>query len=97
MALIMRQAAPHGRRSKAAVFMLVFYPQFVPADRPLVATTALLATVQVAFETVLYPALAFGVGRARTWFTCAYVRRRVDAVARTVLIGLGVRVATDSR
>ncbi len=39
---------------KAAVFMIAFYPQFVPADRPLFATTAVLALVQVALETVLY-------------------------------------------
>ena len=25
---------------KAAIFMVAFYPQFVPADRPLFATTA---------------------------------------------------------
>src|SRR4051794_17243289 len=32
---------------KAAVFMVAFYPQFVPDDRPLFATTALLALLQV--------------------------------------------------
>ena len=36
---------------KAAVFMVAFYPQFVPADRPLLATTAGLALLQVAIET----------------------------------------------
>lgn len=39
---------------KAAVFMVAFYPQFVPADRPLLATTALLAALQVTLELVLY-------------------------------------------
>jgi threonine/homoserine/homoserine lactone efflux protein len=32
---------------KLALFMVAFYPQFVPADRPLFATTAGLALVQV--------------------------------------------------
>src|SRR3954471_6347379 len=36
---------------KAAVFMVAFYPQFVPDDRPLFATTALLALLQVTLET----------------------------------------------
>ena len=40
---------------KAAVFMIAFYPQFVPADRPLFATTAGLAAVQVVIETALLP------------------------------------------
>ena len=43
---------------------LAFYPQFVPADRPLFATTALLALLQVAVEIALYLALAAVVGGA---------------------------------
>ncbi|WP_219418861.1 LysE family translocator [Pseudonocardia nigra] len=78
---------------KAAVFMVAFYPQFVPADRPLFATTAVLALVQVALETVLYLALAAGVARAGGWFRRPRVRRRLEAVSGTVLVGLGVRVA----
>jgi threonine/homoserine/homoserine lactone efflux protein len=42
---------------KAAVFMIAFYPQFVPADAPLFATTAALALLQVAIELTLYLAL----------------------------------------
>jgi hypothetical protein len=53
---------------KLAVFMIAFYPQFVPADRPLLATTAALAALQVAIETLLYLGLAAGVGRARVWW-----------------------------
>ena len=82
---------------KAAVFMIAFYPQFVPADRPLVATTALLALVQVVVETVLYLSLAAGVARARAWFRRRRVRQALEAVSGTVLVGLGVRVAVTSR
>lgn len=82
---------------KAAVFMLAFYPQFVPADRPLFATTALLALLQVAIETGLYLALAAGVARAGGWFRTPRVRRRLEASSGVVLIGLGVRVAASSR
>ena len=82
---------------KAAIFMLAFYPQFVPADRPLFATTAGLALFQVALETALYLSLAFGVGRAGAFFRRNAVRRRLEAVTGTVLIGLGVRVAISSR
>ena len=79
---------------KAAVFMLAFYPQFVPADRPLFATTAWLALVQVALETGFYLALA-AVAKAGAWFRRPRVRRRVEAVSGTVLVGLGIRVAAS--
>ncbi|CAA9527281.1 MAG: COG1280: Putative threonine efflux protein [uncultured Solirubrobacteraceae bacterium] len=82
---------------KAAVFMIAFYPQFVPADRPLFATTAVLGLLQVAIEIVIYLSLAAGVGRARAWFMRPAVRRRLEAVSGTVLIALGLRVATQSR
>jgi threonine/homoserine/homoserine lactone efflux protein len=82
---------------KAAVFMVAFYPQFVPADRPLFATTAALALLQVAIEVVFYLALAAAVGRAGGWFRRTTVRRRLEAVSGTVLIALGVRLATTAR
>lgn len=82
---------------KAAVFMVAFYPQFVPADRPLFATTAWLALLQVALETGLYLALAAGVARAGRWFSRAEVRRRLEAVTGTVLVALGARIAFVSR
>jgi threonine/homoserine/homoserine lactone efflux protein len=82
---------------KAAVFMFAFYPQFVPADRPLLQTTALLALLQVAVEICLYLTLAIAVGRARAWFRRRHVRRRVEAASGAVLIGLGIRMAVAER
>jgi threonine/homoserine/homoserine lactone efflux protein len=82
---------------KAAVFMVAFYPQFVPADRPLFTTTAGLALVQVTIETAFYLSLAYAFGRAGRFFRRSRVRRRLDAVAGTVLVALGVRVALSSR
>lgn len=82
---------------KAAVFMLASYPQFVPADRPLFATTAALALLQVLIETVLYLGLAAGVARAGGWLRQPVVRARLEAVSGTVLVALGLRVAVSSR
>lgn len=81
---------------KAAVFLIAFYPQFVPADGPVLATTAVLGLLQVALETALYLGLAAGVARAGAWFRRPRVRRRLEAVSRTVLVGLGLRVATTA-
>jgi len=82
---------------KIAVFMIAFYPQFVPAGLPPFTTTALLAVLQVAIEIVLYLTLAAAVGRAGAWFGRPVVRRRLEAVSGTVLIALGLRVAAESR
>ena len=82
---------------KAAVFMIAFYPQFVPSDQPLFATTALLALLQVSIELCFYLTLAAFVARAGAWFRRSTVRRRLEAVSGTVLVGLGLRVAASSR
>jgi threonine/homoserine/homoserine lactone efflux protein len=82
---------------KAAVFMFAFYPQFVPADGPVLAWTAGLALLQVLVETALYLGLAAAVGRASAWFRRPEIRRRLEAASGTVLIGLGVRVAMTPR
>jgi threonine/homoserine/homoserine lactone efflux protein len=82
---------------KAAVFMIAFYSQFVPADGRVFASTALLGLLQISVETMLYLALAAGVARAGAWFRRPRIRRRLDAVSGGVLVGLGLRVAVSSR
>ena len=82
---------------KLAIFMVAFYPQFVPTDRPLFVTTAGLALLQVMIETGFYTGVAYAAGRAAHAFRSSRVRRRIDAVMGTVLIGLGMRVALSSR
>ncbi len=82
---------------KAAVFMIAFYPQFVPAEGPVFVTTALLGLLQITLETVLYLGLAAGVARAGGWFRRPRIRRRLDVVSGSVLVSLGLRVAVSSR
>src|ERR671910_771964 len=73
---------------KAAVFMIAFYPQFVPADGPVFTTTAVLGLLQITLETGMYLALAAGGARAGDWFRRPRIRARLEAVSGTVLIGL---------
>jgi threonine/homoserine/homoserine lactone efflux protein len=82
---------------KAAVFTFAFYPQFIPAGYPLLPTAAGLGLLQVTLEIGLYLGFAALVGRVRSWFARAAVRRRLDALCGTVLVALGLRVATESR
>lgn len=82
---------------KAAVFMIAFYPQFIPAGQPLFATTAVLALLQVTLETVFYLSLAMGVSRAGAWFRKRVIQRRIEAISGAVLVGLGLRTALAQR
>jgi threonine/homoserine/homoserine lactone efflux protein len=82
---------------KAAVFTFAFYPQFIPAGYPMLPTAAALGLLQVTVEIAFYLAVAALIGRARTWFVRARVRRTLDVLCGTVLIGLGLRVASDVR
>lgn len=82
---------------KAAVFLFAFYPQFVPAEGPVLATTIALGAIQVSLETVLYLGLAAVVGSASAWFSRTRVRRRLDYVSGAVLLALSARVAWAAR
>jgi threonine/homoserine/homoserine lactone efflux protein len=82
---------------KLAVFLVAFYPQFVPAHGPVFATTAVLALLHVAVDGGCYLALAAGVARAGAWFRRPRIRRRFEALSGTVLVALGVRLAIESR
>jgi threonine/homoserine/homoserine lactone efflux protein len=82
---------------KAAVFTFAFYPQFIPSGYPLLPTAAALGLLQIVLETGFYLGFAALVGRARTWFTRARIRRRLDALCGTVLVALGIRIAAESR
>jgi len=82
---------------KAAIFMFAFYPQFIHPGQPLLRTTAVLALIQVTVEVGLYLVLAASVGRVGAWFRRPRVRRHLEAVTGTVLIGLGLRVAVSHR
>lgn len=82
---------------KAAVFTFAFYPQFIPHGYPILPTAAALGLLQIALEIGLYLALCAAIGRARAWFARRRVRRTLDALCGTVLVGLGLRVASESR
>lgn len=82
---------------KAAVFLFAFYPQFVPADGPVLAWTAALGLLQVSVETLLYLGLAVVVGRASRWFSRRAIRRCFDVASGAVFVGLGIRLAATSR
>jgi threonine/homoserine/homoserine lactone efflux protein len=82
---------------KAAVFTFAFYPQFIPHGYDLLPTAALLGVLQISFELCLYCAFVAGVARTRGWFLRRRTRRILDALSGSALLGLGARVAAESR
>ncbi|MFC7586265.1 LysE family translocator [Nonomuraea antimicrobica] len=82
---------------KAAVFAMSFLPQFVPAGQNVTVTLVTLAVVWVAVDLVWYGLLVWAVAKAREWLGRPVVKRRLEQVSGVVLIGLGVRMAVESR
>jgi len=82
---------------KAAVFMVAFFPQFIPASAAVLPATLALASLQNTIELCLYLAFVAAVGRAGRALTSSRVRARLEAVTGTVLLGLGLRVALNPR
>lgn len=80
---------------KAAVFFVALMPQFVSGD-PRLGPTMLLSVIAVAITVVWFSTLATIVGALRRVFASARVRRALDAITGTVLIALGIRIATQA-
>ncbi len=82
---------------KVAVFYLAFLPQFINVGDPVFAKSLLLAGIHATMGLVWLIALAAVLDRARSIVTRPHIRRRLEAVSGTVLIGLGVRLALSER
>ncbi|MBA9004572.1 MULTISPECIES: LysE family translocator [Thermomonospora] len=79
---------------KAAVFFVALMPQFLPGSAG-VADTLLLSVVAAAISAVWFSVVSAVVGALRRVFARPAVRRRMDAVTGTVLVGLGLRLAAE--
>ncbi|GAB2944629.1 LysE family translocator [Nonomuraea fastidiosa] len=82
---------------KAAVFAMSFLPQFVPAGQDVPLTLATLAVVWVLVDVLWYALLIWAVALAKDWLGRPAVKRRLEQISGVVLIGLGVRMAVESR
>jgi threonine/homoserine/homoserine lactone efflux protein len=81
---------------KVGVFFVTFLPAFIPHGAPVGWTTMLLGAVFIGL-TVLYFVALLGVARTITdWLARPRTRRRLEVLTGTVLLGFGVRLATES-
>jgi threonine/homoserine/homoserine lactone efflux protein len=86
-----------GANPKLAVFFLALLPQFVPDGAPVLPWTLAMAAILIAVDLVYFTLLAWVVSRAKRTLVGSRLARRVEQLTGAVMIGLGVRVALESR
>ncbi|MEO3754683.1 LysE family translocator [Streptomyces sp. B6B3] len=78
---------------KVAVFFVALLPQYLPTSATVV-DHLLLAGVAASVTLTWFTVLAVVVGALRRLLTSKRVRRTLDAAMGTLLVGLGIRIAT---
>jgi threonine/homoserine/homoserine lactone efflux protein len=82
---------------KIAVFYSTFLPQFIGPGDPVLLLSLALAGVHIALGIAWLSLYAWLLDRAITAFRGSRLRRALDAVTGTVLVGLGLRLAAERR
>jgi threonine/homoserine/homoserine lactone efflux protein len=99
-------AAAHGFRDglvtclanvKLAVFFVALFPQFVPSGEPMLPTALGMSVLIVVLDLVWYSTLALAVTRVRRAFVASRWPGQLERLTGSVLIGLGLRLAVESR
>ncbi|WP_375483185.1 LysE family translocator [uncultured Jatrophihabitans sp.] len=80
---------------KIGVFFVTFLPGFIPRGYPVAATTLLFGAVFVAINIAYQVLLVVLATRITGLMGRRSVRRRLERVTGAVLIGFGVRLATE--
>ena len=80
---------------KVGVFFVSFLPGFVPEGSSVGPTTAAFGLIFVALTALYWLALLGIAERVRTWMSTPKIRRRMDVATAGVLVGFGVRLATE--
>jgi threonine/homoserine/homoserine lactone efflux protein len=82
---------------KLAVFFIALFPQFVPDGAPVLPYTLAMALIVICVDIAYFTLLAWAVARAKRAVVGSRLARRVEQLTGAVMIGLGVRVALESR
>ncbi len=82
---------------KVAIFYLAFLPQFINPGDPVLLKSLLLAGMHFILSILWLALLSTFLGRLRGFIARPAVQRGIEAVAGTVLIAFGIRLATTQR
>lgn len=80
---------------KIVVFFLSLLPQFVVPGGPTFFPLILLGVIFCSITMIWLTAYSFVVARAGDYLRRDRVRRTIEAITGTILIGLGLRLATE--
>jgi threonine/homoserine/homoserine lactone efflux protein len=80
---------------KVGVFFISFLPGFVPAGHSVGWTTLGFGIWYTVLSALYFIGLIAVSGTIATWMAQARVRRRLDALTGLVLVGFGLRLATE--
>jgi RhtB (resistance to homoserine/threonine) family protein len=80
---------------KAAVFYLAFLPQFIGPTDPVLQKSLLLAGIHYAEGISWLVMVSMAVDQTRRLFLKSMVRRWLDGICGTLLVGFGVRLALE--
>lgn len=82
---------------KVIAFYLALLPQFIGPGDPVLLKSLLLAAIHFVEGIAWFAIVAWLVDRSRHFFMQPDMRRWLDAVCGTILIGLGLRLAIQQR
>lgn len=82
---------------KTAVFYLAFLPQFIGPTDPVLTQSLLLAGIHYVEGILWFVILSIMLGHMRPFFLNSTVRRWLDGLCGTMLVGFGARLALERR
>ncbi len=82
---------------KIGVFFVAFLPAFLPTGAPAVATSLLFGVLFVVETALWFAVLLWLFARGAGWLRRPAVQVRIQRLAGVVLVGFGIRVATQAR
>jgi threonine/homoserine/homoserine lactone efflux protein len=82
---------------KLAIFFVALFPQFLERGHSSVLTGIAMAGLIVALDLVWFSVLALVVTRLHRAFVTGPWQRRLERLTGSVMVGLGVRLALESR
>lgn len=82
---------------KVGVFYLSILPQFLPTGSATAAWGALLVVIHIAVTFAWFTLVIWVAGRARRLLLKERARAWLDRISGAVLVGVGVKLATDAR
>lgn len=81
---------------KVGVFFVSFLPGFVPRGDSVGLTSLLFGAIFVVITAAYWVVLLGLAAKVTAWMSTPRVRRRLDMITGTILVGFGVRLATES-